>query len=270
MRILTEKVKALAKEWGADLVGVAPIERLTAAPFPFQPARLLHEAETALSLGVRLNRTIQEVHLLGQAESPFSRFGGSALDDRLDQIALQVANFLEDMGHKACPLPASEPLQPLVQGKPLFSHRHAAIAAGLGQPGWSSNLITPEGGAGVRLSTVLTSARLIPNPLLRGDFCRRCMACVKVCPTGAIHRQEAVSSSVGGVSYFHASLSLPKCLWGCSGLPLPPPELPDEASLVEALKLLSEALPPHLPLRSSLDFSSCGRCQAVCSPPSFR
>lgn len=175
------------------------------------------------------------------------------------------------MGYQACPLPASKPFHSLVQGEPLFSHRYAAIAAGfLGQPGWSSHLITPEGGAGVRLSTVLTSARLIPNPLLRGDFCRRCMACVKACPTGAIHCQEAVSFTVGGLSYFHASLSLSKCLWGCSGLPLPPPELPDEPSLAQALKLLSEPLSSHRPLPLPLDFSFCGRCQAVCSLSSFR
>lgn len=270
MRILTEKVKALAREWGADLVGVAPLERLTDAPSLFQPAGLFPQAATALSLAVRLNRTIQEVHLVGRGDSPFSRFGSSILDDRLDQIALQVANFLEDMGYPSCPLPASGPLHRLDEGKPIFSHRHAAIAAGLGQPGWSSNLITPEGGAGVRLSTVLTSAGLIPNPLLRGECCHRCMACVKACPTGAIHRQEAVSLNVGGQSYFHATLSLSKCLWGCSGLPLPPPEMPEEASLIQALKPLSEALSSHLPLRSPWDFSFCGRCQAVCFPPSFR
>ncbi|MBI2876628.1 MAG: 4Fe-4S binding protein [Candidatus Tectomicrobia bacterium] len=266
MRVLTGKVKALAKEWGADLVGVAPIERLTDSPAPWEPGSLLPQTRTLLSLGIRINRTVQAVHLLDRSDLPFSRFACSAPDDRLDQIAAQVSNFLEDMGHDACPLPASEPLSQWIHGGALFSHRYAAIAAGLGQPGWSSNLITLEAGAGIRLSTVLTSAELIPDPLPREELCHRCMACVKACPAGAISLQEAVPVRVGGLTYFCASRSLPRCLWGCSGLPLPPPELPEETSLPQALGLLSEALSSRASLPVPLDFSRCGRCQAICYP----
>ena len=46
---------------------------------------------------------------------------------------------------------------------PEFSHRYAALAAGIRRLGWSGNLLTREFGALVELGSVLTSARLTPD-----------------------------------------------------------------------------------------------------------
>jgi epoxyqueuosine reductase QueG len=65
---------------------------------------------------------------------------------------------------------------------PDFSHRYAAVAAGLGDLGWSGNLVTPRFGAAVYLTSVLTSAELEPDPLLEANPCDKCKLCTTVCP----------------------------------------------------------------------------------------
>lgn len=50
---LTADIKQAAHGLGADLVGIAPIERLAEAPERFQPAAALPEVRTLISIGVR-------------------------------------------------------------------------------------------------------------------------------------------------------------------------------------------------------------------------
>jgi len=73
---------------------------------------------------------------------------------------------------------------------PDFSHRYGAVAAGIGRLGWSGNLLTTDYGAMVELGTVLTSAKLEPDPLLENNPCDRCKLCTSVCPVEMISKKE--------------------------------------------------------------------------------
>ena len=73
--------------------------------------------------------------------------------------------------------------------KAEFSHRLAAVAAGLGTLGWSGIMLSPEFGSMQRPNSILTSAALEPTSLYDGpDLCKpeECnYKCVRICPAEA-------------------------------------------------------------------------------------
>jgi len=72
----------------------------------------------------------------------------------------------------------------------FFSHRHAALLAGLGNFGMNNTLLTPEFGPRVRFASVLTAAEIEPDPLLEKPLCIRCRRCVEACPVHALDGRD--------------------------------------------------------------------------------
>ncbi len=108
----------------------------------------------------------------------------------LDWDAYKIVKRLHPLGYRGIPTPAD--------GAP-FSDRdlrgvmpfgRLAEMAGLGKIGWHSMLLTPEYGARVRLSALITDAPLPPTAAGEvDDPCPACGgACIKICPAGAIPR----------------------------------------------------------------------------------
>ncbi len=97
---LAQDVKEKAFALGAHLVGIAPISRMRHAPPDLHPKRLLPETKSLISMAYRLNRGVQQVHLRGISPMSFSRFAGLEPKFRLDDMALDLANFLEDLDYK--------------------------------------------------------------------------------------------------------------------------------------------------------------------------
>jgi epoxyqueuosine reductase QueG len=65
----------------------------------------------------------------------------------------------------------------------LFSQRHAAVRAGLGEFGLNNVVVTPEYGPRVRFNSVITRASLQVSPLLQEKAClgKECSLCVERC-----------------------------------------------------------------------------------------
>ena len=64
----------------------------------------------------------------------FSRFAGLEPKFRLDDMALDLANFLEALDYISLPIPANQ-YYDLEKGLGEISHRHVAMAAGIGRLG---------------------------------------------------------------------------------------------------------------------------------------
>lgn len=186
---LREKVMEIARSHNVDLVGIARVSEIELAHPPRPAERLLPGARSSVVFAAAL--------LSGSLNCPAGTKGAikdaQVAYDRVEQAGAAVGRWLESNGFSSYLVPASMPVDVLRhQGKSYFaaewSHRQAAIAAGLGVRGLNNLLITPEYGPYVRLGSMLTTAELEPTRReLDPDLCNQCMKCVRACPVGALN-----------------------------------------------------------------------------------
>ena len=117
----------------------------------------------------------------------FSR-NADIVNGHLDWETYKLVKELHTMGYKGIPLTAGDaPFDSrFLEG--MLSYKEGAVIAGMGVIGWNTMLLTPEFGARVRLSCVVTDASL-KNTISSNDYipCSDCKgACVKVCPVKAL------------------------------------------------------------------------------------
>lgn len=277
---LTQVVKEKALSLGANLVGIAPVERMEGAPPELHPQRLLPDAKSLVSMAYRINRGVQQLHLRGVSPMPFSRFAGLEPKNRLDDMVLDLANFLEDMGYISLPVPANQYYYQET-GLGEISHRHVAMAAGLGRLGRGGFLVTPQYGGAVQLVSLLTEAELQPDPILKEDPCQGCrQPCVSICPMKAIRADRDRVIMMEGEEYRYGWLSYLRCQWGCGGmvmgdrfyalsdLPMPVIDEEDDGRQVRLEFLLSseKRFPWDRANRAAFTYIACSKCYVVCHP----
>ena len=79
-----------------------------------------------------------------------------------------------------------------------FSHRHAAVAAGLGDLGLNGLFLSPEFGIRQRMASVITTAPLRPDePYCGKPLCNNCGRCLKACPVQAFDADERFAVRIG-------------------------------------------------------------------------
>jgi epoxyqueuosine reductase len=190
-----DELKQFALKNGADLVGVASVERFDGAPVGHHPADILPGARAVVVCARRLPG--------GTLDGPATAYHRAleVVHGQLDVLAYQLALFLEAEGGRAVPVPADEPYRhweaERSYGRGDLSHRHAAQAAGLGRLGKNSLLITPQYGNRVHLVSVVTDVELAPDPLLDWEPCPKgCTLCVKACPAGALQGDRRVEQAM--------------------------------------------------------------------------
>jgi len=215
---LAQKVKDLAMDLGVDFVGVAPRSRFDGAPSWSNPARLLPGYASVVSFGIAMDRGSLEAWFNKTNRRPLVLQSKLATSE-LDVIALKLSRWLERQGCKTT-FVAQNFHYNLFRGRPDFSHKHAAMAAGLGRLGSSSLLVHPLYGAAVHLGSVVTEAEMEPDPMLGDEDnpCVGCNICAQICPTRAIEPDRTKSFVMEGERYTHYRVDKLKCAWGCAGL----------------------------------------------------
>ena len=187
---LTAGVERLAHEMGADLVGVASADAFEGAPDGHRPENLLRGARSVV---------VVAVHMLdGAFELAPSREYSITFQvacPELDRIAYHVARYLQTQGHRALQVPGSPPYD-LENNMGDLSHRHTGRLAGIGVFGKSSQLLSPEFGPRMRLTSVVTDAVLEPSEPLDVDLCGDCDKCLHGCPVEALEGPGVVDKTV--------------------------------------------------------------------------
>lgn len=179
-------VKSIAWNLGADLCGIASIDRFEDAPKGFHPLDLLPTCQSVVSFACRF-----PAGTLGcKSAVPYTRVRNS-ITPKMDAIALDLCIELEKRGGLAVPIPTNESLLDTKTNRwrSVLSQKHAAQAAGLGTIGRNTQLITPEFGSMVWLGCVLTELKLEPDPL-KEHICNHCNLCVAICPVNALENVE--------------------------------------------------------------------------------
>lgn len=170
-------LRDIAVSEGASLVGMADLGGTeTPGSFPY-----------AVSVAVRLSKAILDDIDKHPTKIYFHHY--RMVNGLLDRIALKLTLYIQDQGYQAMPVPASQIIDWENQRGHL-SHKEITRLAGLGWIGRNNLLVTPEFGSQVRLVTVLTDMPLTPDKPVEKN-CGECLACVDVCPAGAIKKERA-------------------------------------------------------------------------------
>jgi epoxyqueuosine reductase len=226
MSQLENLLKTIARESGAALVGIASKERLYDSPPSANPDYLLPSTQSIISFAVTLDKkTIRD--FMGKKDWTSHCEERKQLARSLYTIGDRLVDFLKDNGFDALtvdinnnyrPEPGAGNITEMTEFIPEFSHRYGAVASGIGRLGWSGNLLTHEYNALVELGTVLTSAKLKPDPLLEDNPCDRCKLCTAVCPVEMIGKKKLITVRVAGIDEEIAEKRPNTCCWiGCTG-----------------------------------------------------
>ncbi len=105
----------------------------------------------------------------------------------IDRALLQCGLFLQSKGYRYITVAASQSIN--AEGwnyRGRFSHKQAAVAAGMGSIGRNSLFIHKDFGSLVRLGTLFTDCPFEVAKAEPVDVCGECRACVEACPAHAI------------------------------------------------------------------------------------
>jgi epoxyqueuosine reductase len=191
---LLSAVQKRCKKMEIPLVGVASVQRWKDPPFQpwipeeFYPQSIFPEAKSVIVIGLPVSLPVLET-----SPSIYYRELYNTVNSLLDQYTYRLANFLGERGFPSVFVPRDGyfGIKALLKNPAaFFSHRHAALLAGLGNFGTNNMLLTPKYGPRVRFGSVFTAAQLPPDPLLTEELCTRCMRCVKMCPARALDERD--------------------------------------------------------------------------------
>jgi hypothetical protein len=230
---LTEEIFSHITELGADIVGVAPVERFENAPQGYGPLDYMPDAKNVISIGMHLVDGVCDAwgdfSKPGKSVSPYLFYGYGLTNLELSRVANRAAKRLEYHGYKSLMFPPTWSVgiyrwTGLKDGplKADFSHRHAAVAAGLGELGWNGLVITPSFGSRVRFNSIITNAPLVPSPMYNGpQICQpeRCKyLCSRICPAQALPLDKTKEVDIGEKHFKYSYLDLYRCSYAIAGL----------------------------------------------------
>jgi len=194
---LCDELRTLIINLGASFVGFSNVYELLPEALKRYPY--------AISFGVRLSNAIIDEIEDKPTYTYYSHY--RSVNALIDNIGLRVMLYLQDKGHRAYSIPASQSIPDAPQSySGLFPHKTGAVASGLGWIGKNGLLIHGEYGPRVRLGTVLTDLELpcgyptdwsgaesAPEETLAEKVrrvCRSCNRCVSACPAMALTGNE--------------------------------------------------------------------------------
>jgi len=190
----TRMVMKVAQFFGADLVGIAPLDRrwIFSHAFwsdgqhkeiVFEQVETPEETDTRMVIPERMRWVIvmgarMDPDIIQYTPSPLGCSETRVTYSRMGLFVAGMAEFLRGIGYHAIPS-----INCLGLNIPM------AIDAGFGEQGRNGKLITPDFGPSVRICKVVTDLPLErDHPIRFGvrEFCEKCNKCGEACPVGAI------------------------------------------------------------------------------------
>ncbi len=213
MGFTTEIKKYLMNELAMDVVGIAPAEALKDEPKGYRPSDILPGARSVVVFGKCYpDGAVQSAFRkfedgLKAAESVYSTYTNEICPNIVLMFdTFNTCQFIErTFGYTAVPLPsgAMQNAVAINTDLPLFSGpykgglpmsiKNAALAAGLGEIGWSTHFLTPEFGPRIQLGALITNLELdYDKPYDGPRLCKpeKCGVCSSLCPTHAISAEK--------------------------------------------------------------------------------
>ncbi|MBN2716321.1 MAG: epoxyqueuosine reductase [Deltaproteobacteria bacterium] len=198
---MKNRIEQLAQSLGADLFGMASVERFEGAPKGFHPTDIYAKTRSVIVVAV----SVPSEALFAQSRIPYSHVN-SLCSKIVDTLTYNLSRALEKEGIYTIPLPSDDPSeywdaeQQRAQG--VLSMRHAGMLAGLGKLGKNSLLINDRFGSMIQMGALLTAEIIDPSPLADYDVCKpNCNACINACPENAIENGAIIQKRCRSASH---------------------------------------------------------------------
>lgn len=188
--ITNQLIKKISNRCGADLCGIASVERFKKAPSGFHPKDIYPSTRSVIVFAHR----IPDSGFESRSPVPYTFLTTLTLNE-VYQLTIRMVRELESLDVIGVPVP-SEPYEYWDRrrkiGKGILSLRHAGHLAGMGAIGKNHLLTNRQYGNRITLGAILTDIRLSSDPIDRQPACPPgCKVCRTVCPVKAI-REEGV------------------------------------------------------------------------------
>ena len=180
--IMTERIKKVARMYGADLVGITKIDPRWVYENIFElstgnsgPSNIKYKYAIVIAIEMDWDLIDESPGAAASAET-------ALIYSRMAEISGSLARYIRMLGYPAVP-----------SGNDTAQNIPLAIDAGLGELGRLGLLLTPEYGARQRLCKVLTDIPLMSDkPIDFGiqTYCETCHSCAQACPVAAIKKGE--------------------------------------------------------------------------------
>jgi len=166
------------KEWGATFIGCSRVDEYL--------DNSLKPLKYAITVGIRLSDSIINEITDGPTYTYFHHY--RTVNTLIDQITLKGLLYIQERGYNALAVPASQTVHNVgVEYSGIFSHKIAAVKAGLGWIGKSNLFIHKDYGPRVRLGTLFTDMELpVSVDVEIKEACGNCKKCVESCPAMAL------------------------------------------------------------------------------------
>jgi epoxyqueuosine reductase len=171
---------------GADLCGIASVDRFSKAPEGFHP----HDVYPKCRSVVVFAKHVPSASLTASSCVPYTHIS-RLVTDKVDAIGLELVYHFQDLNIGAVPIPSDDPYEHWDEkrqhGQAILSLRHAGYLAGLGSLGKNTLLINDTYGNMTQLGALLLDIPLESDPLVTSKACPDdCRLCLDACPVHAL------------------------------------------------------------------------------------
>jgi epoxyqueuosine reductase len=215
--MLTKKrIREIALQKGADLFGIASVNRFSNAPKGFHPRDVYSKTESIIAYAIK----VPSESLFAENPIPFTQTNFLAMQ-KMDQISYEISLELDKLGVKNVLIPTDDPLlywdEENQEARGILSLRHTGYLAGLGKLGRNNLLINKEYGSMIQIGALLTDVKYESDPLADYEACPpKCRICLDNCPQQALTGETVIQKACRPLSNFRTEkgYTIKKC-WEC-------------------------------------------------------
>jgi epoxyqueuosine reductase len=184
--VTANEIKSAVLELGADLCGIAPVDRFSSAPTGFHPNDIYSNCQSVLVFAKRLPAE----SLFASSCIPYT-YINRVITEEVDGMTLTLSRKLEYLAVRNVPVPSDDPSEywepDRSYARGILSLRHAGRLAGLGVLGKNTLLINDRFGNMIQIGAVLLNLKLEGDPLAAYEACQEdCQLCIRSCPRSAL------------------------------------------------------------------------------------
>jgi epoxyqueuosine reductase QueG len=170
--VLSDELRTLLYDNGATLVGFADLASIV-------------EHNMTSGVSVAINIPIEVIKAINDGPTMDYYNEYYRINEKLNQLVTMAARFLTGKGYEAY-AQTTDVVKEFDVYRTALPHKTVATNAGLGWIGKSALFVTEQFGPAVRLSSLVTNAKLEYGIPVTTSKCGSCMECTDACPANAI------------------------------------------------------------------------------------